>query len=98
MPTFFQESGRGSRQRGRRSTTHLFIDLASYVNLKRQNNGEDLSEDDDLRAEDAEALALVGYNSALTPLKEIKTKGRAREKGQAEIKVRLIFAMEAPSS
>lgn len=60
----------GSHERGRRSTTHLFVDLASYINLKRQINGADLSEDDDLRAEDTEDLALVRHNSALTPLKE----------------------------
>ena len=77
LPTFFQESGRGLRQRGRNSTTHLFIDLESYVNIRRQSMGSAVSEDDAFLGEDAEALALVGYNSALTPLKE-KAKKQAK--------------------
>ena len=78
LPTFFQESGRGSRERGRQSTTRLFVDLTSYANLKRQILGSEVSEDDEFLAGDAEALALVGYNSALTPLKE-KAKKRSQK-------------------
>lgn len=68
--TLFQESGRGSRERGKPSTTLLFVDLASYFNLRWQILGSDGSEDDEFQGEGAEALALVGYNSALTPLKK----------------------------
>lgn len=56
LPTFFQESGWGSTQRGKRLATHLFVDLASFVNLRRKILGSDVSEDDALLGEDAEAL------------------------------------------
>ena len=35
LPMLFHESGRGSRQRGKNLTTHLFVDLALYVDIQR---------------------------------------------------------------
>ena len=62
--TYFQERGRGSRQRGVRSTCVLYADLSSYVFLLCQLVRG--SEHTDITVE-AQSGECEGFNSAISP-------------------------------
>lgn len=63
--TYFQEQGRGSRVPGVPSSYYLFLNLESYVYLKKQI----LETREDFEVEEDMAPEIVGFNTALTPLK-----------------------------
>lgn len=46
------------------------VDLVSYVNIRKQILGTNVSKGNEILGQDAETLAPVGYDSAITPLKE----------------------------
>ncbi len=65
--TYFQKRGRGSRMVGTRSTCILYADLSSYVFLVTQTGGDDTS-----RVEPDTTNEGGGYNSAISPRRQIR--------------------------
>ncbi len=66
--TYFQERGRGSRQRGSKSICILYADLHSYVSLVSQLVGEV-----DSRVVDETATSECdGFNSAILPRRQVR--------------------------
>ncbi len=65
--TYFQERGHGSRKVGTRSTCILYADLSLYVFLVTQSGGDDTS-----RVEPDTTNKGSGYNSAISPRRQIR--------------------------
>ena len=66
----------------RKTFIHVSHGCFVFVNIRREILGSNISEDDDFLTfgQDTEVLALVGYNSTLTPQKEKSKKQAKREK------------------